>query len=435
MGRRTAQSLVGQDGRTLQRRGYSYRADGYLTGIEDIVTGSRSFTLDAAARVTAVDAASWSERYAYDEAGNQTSTSWPPQHPHREAQGARTYAGTRIIRAGSIRYEHDALGRVTLRQKSRLSRKPDTWRYEWNAENQLTGVTTPDGTRWCYQYDPLGRRTAKQRLAQTGEVAEETLFTWDGTTLCEETSGAVTLTWTHQGLHPLTQAERIDQSEVDDRFFVIVTDLIGTPTHLLAEDGTTAWHTRSTLWGSTTWNRDATAYTPLRFPGQYCDPESGLHHNYFRTYDPETARYLTPDPLGLTPSPNPAAYVHNPLTWSDRLGLAPDGCPDLGEAWKPLDIKDPKNWNGCEDVAVKIQEQLGGGVRYRISNAIPNPLAEAYSMGPYRGTDPIWFHHDVVVYGDRVYDGFTGRHGLPRAEYDALWSPDYLDILHWRPLD
>ncbi|WP_078954720.1 putative T7SS-secreted protein [Streptomyces sp. H021] len=435
MGRRTAQSLVGQDGRTLQRRGYSYRADGYLTGIEDIVTGSRSFTLDAAARVTAVDAASWSERYAYDEAGNQTSTSWPPQHPNREAQGARTYAGTRIIRAGSIRYEHDALGRVTLRQKSRLSRKPDTWRYEWNAENQLTGVTTPDGTRWCYQYDPLGRRTAKQRLAQTGEVAEETLFTWDGTTLCEETSGAVTLTWTHQGLHPLTQAERIDQSEVDDRFFVIVTDLIGTPTHLLAEDGTTAWHTRSTLWGSTTWNRDATAYTPLRFPGQYCDPESGLHHNYFRTYDPETARYLTPDPLGLTPSPNPAAYVHNPLTWSDRLGLAPDGCPDLGEAWKPLDIKDPKNWNGCEDVAVKIQEQLGGGVRYRISNAIPNPLAEAYSLGPYRGTDPIWFHHDVVVYGDRVYDGFTGRHGLPRAEYDALWSPDYLDILHWRPLD
>ncbi|MFF9981669.1 putative T7SS-secreted protein [Streptomyces erythrochromogenes] len=325
MGRRAAQSVLGQDGRNLQRRGYSYRADGYLTGIDDSVTGPRTFTLDAAARVTTVEASSWSERYAYDEAGNQTTASWPTHHPGQEAQGNRAYTGTCITRAGTIRYEHDALGRVTLRQKTRLSRKPDTWHYEWNSEDQLVGVTTPDRTRWRYQYDPLGRRTAKQRLSETGTVVEETLFTWDGTTLCEQASGSVTLTWTHQGLHPVTQTERMTQDEVDDRFFAIVTDLVGTPTHLLAEDGTTAWHTRTTLWGTTTWNRDATAYTPLRFPGQYYDPETGLHHNYFRTYDPETARYLTPDPLGLTPAPNPATYIHNPHTWSDPLGLGP--CP------------------------------------------------------------------------------------------------------------
>ncbi|MDX3539136.1 DUF6531 domain-containing protein [Streptomyces sp. MB09-01] len=325
MGRRTAQSVIGQDDRTLQRRSYSYRADGYLTGIDDLVTGPRTFTLDTAARVTAVEAASWSERYAYDAVGNQTRASWPNTHAGAESHGRRTYTGTRITRAGSIRYEHDALGRVTLRQKTHLSREPDTWRYEWNAEDQLVRVTTPDGTRWRYQYDALGRRTTKQRLSETDEVAEETIFTWDGTTLCEETSGLVTLTWTHQGLHPVTQTERMAQDDVDDRFFAIVTDLVGTPTHLLAEDGTTAWHTRSTLWGTTTWNRGATAYTPLRFPGQYFDPESGLHHNYFRTYDPETARYLTPDPLGLGPAPNPATYVHNPHSWTDPLGLAP--CP------------------------------------------------------------------------------------------------------------
>ncbi|RNG18204.1 hypothetical protein EEJ42_27590 [Streptomyces botrytidirepellens] len=28
----------------------------------------------------------------------------------------------------------------------------------------------------------------------------------------------------------------------------------------------------------------------LRFPGQYADPETGLYYNYFRHYDPETAR-------------------------------------------------------------------------------------------------------------------------------------------------
>ncbi|WTK21836.1 hypothetical protein OG752_18670 [Streptomyces anulatus] len=42
------------------------------------------------------------------------------------------------------------------------------------------------------------------------------------------------------------------------------------------------------------------------------NPETGLHDNYFRHYDPETARYLTPDPLGLVPAPNPATYVKNP---------------------------------------------------------------------------------------------------------------------------
>nr|WP_261992043.1 RHS repeat-associated core domain-containing protein [Streptomyces sp. ms191] len=92
----------------------------------------------------------------------------------------------------------------------------------------------------------------------------------------------------------------------------MVTDQLGTPTELIDEHGDISWQARTTLWGATTWNRDAIAYTPLRFPGPYFDRETGLHHNYFRYYDPETARYLTLDPLGLAPAPNPTAYVDNP---------------------------------------------------------------------------------------------------------------------------
>ncbi|BBC33294.1 hypothetical protein SGFS_045880 [Streptomyces graminofaciens] len=337
LGRLTSQSVRGADNRSVQHRAYTYRADGNLIGIDDHLSGSRRFDLDAAGRVTAVHAANWTETYAYDETGNQTSASWPTDHPGQEAAGARTYTGTRITRAGNVRYEHDALGRITLRQKTRLSRKPDTWRYEWDAEDRLTSVTTPDGTRWRYTYDPLGRRTAKLRLSGDGEtVVERVDFTWDDTTLCEQTTtstglpNSVTLTWDHQGLSPIAQTERITatdapQEEIDSRFFAIVTDFMGTPSELVDEQGGIAWRTRSTLWGTTAWATDSTAYTPLRFPGQYYDPETGLHYNYLRHYDPETARYITCDPLGLAPAPNPAAYVDNPYAWTDPLGLAP--CP------------------------------------------------------------------------------------------------------------
>ncbi|MFI0907077.1 DUF6531 domain-containing protein [Streptomyces sioyaensis] len=338
-GRLTGQSLTAAAG-TVQRRAYTYRADGNLTGIDDHLNGPRAFDLDAAGRVTAVHARNWTETYAYDDTGNQASADWPAKHPGSEARGSRTYTGTRITSAGQVRYEHDAQGRITLHQKTRLSRKPDTWRYEWDADDRLTNVTTPNGQRWHYLYDPLGRRLAKQQLADDGTVLERVDFTWDGTNLAEQTTTApglpnpITLTWDHDGLRPIAQTERkgladAPQEEIDQRFFGIVTDLVGTPTELVDETGNIAWRTRTTLWGTTTWAATSTAYTPLRFPGQYFDPETGLHYNFHRYYDPETARYVTPDPVGLAPAPNPTTYVHNPHTWTDPLGLSPYSDDDV----------------------------------------------------------------------------------------------------------
>ncbi|MEU8745999.1 RHS repeat-associated core domain-containing protein [Streptomyces parvulus] len=334
LGRLTAQDLARDDVGLLHRE-YEYAEDGNLTAILDARSGHRRFVLGAAHRVTEVRAHDWSERYAYDEAGNLTDASWPSWHPGSDATGARVHAGTELNRAGRTRFTYDALGRVIARQKRQLSGRRDTWRYTWDPESRLTSVRTPDGTSWRYLYDPLGRRIAKQRLSHDeSSVAEQTAFTWDGVILCEQTTSTgpaaprVAMTWDHDGFHPIAQTERIiasdtDQEEIDSRFFSIVTDLVGTPTELVDEGGQIAWRTRVTLWGVTAWNSDASAYTPLRFPGQYFDPETGLHYNYFRHYDPETARYLTPDPLGLAPAPNPVTYVENPHTGVDLLGLSP----------------------------------------------------------------------------------------------------------------
>ncbi|MGW9080087.1 putative T7SS-secreted protein [Streptomyces kronopolitis] len=355
-GRLTAQSLTTAATGTLQspapdnpaaaeaqrvlHRGYTYRPDGHLTAIDDSHTGRCTFDLDRAGRVTAVHATDWTETYAYDAAGNQTHATWPDRHPNPSARGARTYTGTTITRAGRIRYEHDALGRVTLRQKNRVSRKPDTWHYTWNTEDRLSTVITPGGTTWRYLYDAFGRRIAKLRLAADGvTVREHTDFAWDGPALTEQTIQTsssqeyLSLTWEHQGLVPVTQFEHkataladASQRTIDERFFAIVTDFVGAPTELVDTCGTVAWRTRATLWGTTTWNGDATAFTSLRFPGQYFDPETQLHYNFHRYYDPATARYLSSDPLGLEPAPNPNIYVVNPHTWTDPLGLSP--CED-----------------------------------------------------------------------------------------------------------
>ncbi|WP_179285356.1 putative T7SS-secreted protein [Streptomyces sp. NBS 14/10] len=332
----TSHAQSAEEAATVQRREYTYRADGHLTGVADQLRGAHGFELDPAGRVTAVRVAGGrGESYAYDETGNQTYASWPaPFASHSDATGPRTYTGTRVTRAGRVRYEYDAAGRITLRQRNRLSRKPDTWRYAWDAEDRLTSVTTPDGTVWRYLYDPLGRRTAKQRLAADGDtVVERVDFVWDGSTLVEQTttgqarSEPTTLTWDHDGLRPVAQTERVTDDmgrrEIDRRFFAIVTDLVGTPRELLDENGDIVARQHATLWGATGPGAAGEAHTPLRFPGQYHDPETGLHYNLFRYYDPETARYTSPDPLGLAAAPNPVAYVANPHAWVDPLGLCP----------------------------------------------------------------------------------------------------------------
>lgn len=337
--RLTGQSLHAGNS-LLHARDYSYRADGGLTAISDHLAGHRTITLDSIGRVTAVRAATWNESYAYDTVGNLIAAEWPASSRTKAAVGPRTYAGSELTVAGRVRYEYDAAGRTTLRQVSRLSRKPDTWRYSWDTEGRLTEVATPDGSHWRYLYDPFGRRIAKHRLSSdSSQVTERTHFTWDGATLAEQTThadylpGPHTLSWDHQDLHPLAQTETITtQERIDQRFFAVITDLVGAPSELVdPETESIAWRGVSTLWGLSTWRTDSTTYTPLRFPGQYFDPETGLHYNVHRFYDPETARFISTDPLGLAPAPNPYSYVPNPHTWSDPLGLSPHPKKKAGE--------------------------------------------------------------------------------------------------------
>ncbi|MCE7080657.1 DUF6531 domain-containing protein [Streptomyces sp. ST2-7A] len=331
-GRLVEQALTGTGDRRLHHKRWTHRADGYPTAVTD-ATGTTTLTLDAIGRPTSLTGPAGTETYTYNPTGDQTAATAPGLPA--DAVGERAYTGTLLARAGRTRYAYDAAGRVIRRTVTRISRTPDTWHHTWDAHDRLVETRTPDGTVWTYTYDPFGRRIAKHRHHPDGSVAETVRFTWHDTTLIEEhharhdgTRPATVTTWDHTGLHPLTQTTtslptggdlaKADQGEIDRRFAAIVTDLVGTPTHLTDPDTGHTTPLATTLWGHT----PGTAPTPLRFPGQYADEETGWHYNLHRHYDPTTARYTTPDPLGLAPAPNPHTYPHNPWTWTDPLGLA-----------------------------------------------------------------------------------------------------------------
>lgn len=308
----------------LQQRAVNYRADGVPLEITDRLRGDRRFDLDPLGRVTGVTGPAHAEQYTYDALGNIARST---------ETGERQYDGLLLRSTGNTHYEYDDAGQLIRVLRRTLSGQRRSWTYTWNCLGQLVETQTPDGTRWRYVYDPLGRRRSKRRLDEAGEMVEETRFDWDETRVAEQTTStphgeARVLTWDYEPgtYRPATQREQIwagtaDQRTYDQRFYAIVTDLVGTPAELVDADGGIAWHRTADLWGATVTAPDAETDCPLRFPGQYFDAESGLHYNLHRYYDPETGTYVCADPLGIDPKPNDRTYVANPLTQLDPLGL------------------------------------------------------------------------------------------------------------------
>ncbi|WP_216892161.1 putative T7SS-secreted protein [Nocardia alni] len=328
--------------RTIRHDEYQYRPDGYLathTVARPHSTPTRQdYDLDPIGRVTSIlrDGA-LSEAYAYDPLGNITNAlpatsahaAPSPQgtEPDSDGQGEdyREYHNNLLIRSGRTHYYYDPAGRLIRKVTTRPSREPDVWHYRYNAFDQLTDIFTPERQWWRYTYDALGRRTSKQHLASDGTILERLDFTWDGTRLIEQTVGKTTTRWHYHpdSYRPITQST--NRESADREFYAIITDLAGAPTDLIDPNTAETSSATTSLWGQAVWNADQVS-TPIRFAGQYHDQESGLHYNLHRTYDPASGRFLTQDPLGLSPAPNPFAYPHNPVSWADPLGLMPEAC-------------------------------------------------------------------------------------------------------------
>jgi len=130
-------------------------------------------------------------------------------------------------------------------------------------------------------------------------------------------------------------------------------DHLGTPLLLTDDNQAVVWSADYMPFGKAI-ILTTTIENNLRFPGQYYDEETDLHYNYHRYYDPQTGRYLRPDPIGLAGGINLYLYAQNdPVNAVDPWGLAGVAI-DFGGAYAT-------GWGGPVDPNSPIYRGGGAG--------------------------------------------------------------------------
>jgi RHS repeat-associated protein len=286
-------------------RSYQWGRGRELIAVDDRGKGRTGYTYDSAGRLAAATFPDGRESVlAPDGAGRV----------HRRRDGSdRTYRrGGQLEAADGVRYEYDVDGQL----RRRVLPDGSAFQYTFDAAGRLVELVRPDATTVTFAYDALGRR-----LNKTVDGAS-TAWVWDGDRVLHELpQGKDAVTWL---FHPETFAP-LAKLDGETRYSV-VTDPLGTPEALYDDAGDLAWQMQLDLYGLPRAVEPARAHTscPFRFPGQYADPETGLHYNRFRYYDPAGGRYISPDPIGLLGGLDGFAYVDDPVTKVDPLGLMED---------------------------------------------------------------------------------------------------------------
>ena len=158
------------------------------------------------------------------------------------------------------------------------------------------------------------------------------------------------------------------------------------PVQAIASNGAVVWAATYDAFGRatvlTTPAADrVTLSSALRLPGQLEDPETGLHQNLNREYDPSLGRYLQADPIGLLGGVNTYAYVGgDPVNLVDPQGLwAVSFGAALGPGFQFSFGKDRKTDRGFIDF--KIGWGVSATLKYDPLGGLPYSLPEDCGRG------------------------------------------------------
>lgn len=274
---------------------------------------------------------SLTQRYEYDKLDRVTdyfvgSSATPLEHFDYDKNGNRTAAA---IAGKTFTYGYLPESDFLLSVSGPIAR-------QWQSDP--TGSVISDGLR-TYTLDGFRRFSSvttgsvrtdylrnglQQRVTKRATDGSATHFVFDeeGKLLAElDKSGKTLVEHIWLGDQPIAVA-------YGGTLYYVFSDQLNTPRLITDTANRPRWSWQSNPFGSTQPNNNPTGlgtitYNP-RFPGQYYDAESGLHHNYYRDYDPQSGRYIQSDPIGLRGGLNTYNYVgNNPVMRSDAVGLCP----------------------------------------------------------------------------------------------------------------
>jgi RHS repeat-associated protein len=386
MGRLTRE-WVGSEQKALVDRLYTYDRGGALTERNDLRWGPTRYQYDLNGMLLDQISARGRESFTYDAGGSLSpaGASW------------ETLPGGLLVGTERATYAHDAGSRRT----KKALRSGEETAYLWDCRGYLREARLPDGTRVLFAYDPFGRRIRKEVIpplemsAPEGELpppqhSRVVEYLWSGLCLAAEIDserGVRVFVHLPGTMVPLLQQER---GEV----FAIVSDHLGTPTELIGPKAEVVWSARHSAFGTITERFQAEGSAgvecPFRLLGQYHDEETGLCYVRYRYFDPETARFLSPDPLDLFGGRNLFAFNGSPTNHVDPLGLS---CLLIG--------------NPAHDNAVA----------YMIANIRPNP--NNYTVGIHGAPNSVstrnadgtstYYTREQLVNGINSADNYNGE--------------------------
>ncbi|AZL74244.1 RHS repeat-associated core domain-containing protein [Pseudomonas oryziphila] len=377
-GRPEEQWLGSHDGKSvLIKRQYRYDPVGQLTDIHDSRRGQLAYQYDPLGRLLLANSRLGVETFAFDPAGNLLDETQQLNRPLEQDARRNKLMDNQLRSYAGSHFKYDERGNLTHRLADGVQAH-----FTWDLFNRLVRYND-DRLKVEYSYDALGRRLHKHSLAHYWDKPEAgtgwnqlerarrqrelhcgfTLYGWDGETLAWESSPPRDEGDTGRTVHylyqpgsfvPVVQALRngpirlhkqpdwslreydFDQdplwhTEVKPQAFDAIAwyhcDHLGTPQELTDEQGNVVWYAHYTAWGEVREERTERARlqgvsNPIRFQGQYQDPETALHYNRYRYYEPKMARYVSRDPIGMQGGMNVYSYANNaPVMRADPLGL------------------------------------------------------------------------------------------------------------------
>ncbi|XOZ32429.1 RHS repeat-associated core domain-containing protein [Halomonadaceae bacterium KBTZ08] len=327
---------------TTRERHYHWDAESRLEGYSDNAEGERRFERDAQGQLIGED----ERRFQYDDGGNRL--------PDDNAELERD----RLVKTAHAERRYDDLGAET----TVLGDTPEYRRFD--AEGQLTELRR-DGLRVQYGTDALNRRAWRKSTEGT------TTYLWHNDVLLGEHRPDGT--WQYYIRDPQTDAPLLTLINGTPYYYEL--DWRAMPIRLWSGQGGLVWQANADAWGNCDPDTlQGPIHQPIRLPGQFEDELTGLFNNRFRDYDPLTARYVTPDPIGINGGLNSYRYTSNPVDYVDPLGLDSKPVVTAQNAAKgdmaPISEAAPsmQDMSGLE----KVLGSIGGAV-----SAVGSAIAEA----------------------------------------------------------